>query len=160
MKFKSFLTLLLFLAGTSTTLLNSQSLSVNLLDGSKQNFELKSLKKITFSDNNMVLNNTSGAFATFGIATINKLLVSTTSDGIKNTNSGNGNTSIFFNSANNQIQILNAPEGTFTVSLYRPDGIQVLNTKISNYNEPVNVSSLAKGIYLLKINNQVFKFKK
>jgi len=160
MRFKSFLTVLLFLVGTSTTLLNAQSLSINMRDGSKQNFELKSLQKITFSDNNLVLNNSTGAFATFGIATINKILVSTTSDGIKNTKSGNGNISIFFNPSDNQITIQNKPEGTLTVSLYRPDGVQVLKTQISNNNDPVNVSSLAKGIYLLKINNQVFKFKK
>jgi len=160
MRFKSFLTVLLFLAGRSTTLLNAQSLSINMRDGSKQNYELKSLQKITFSNNNLVLNNSTGAFATFGIATINKLLVSTTSDGIKNTKSGDGNISIFFNPSDNQINILNAPEGTSTVSLYRPDGIQVLNTQISGNNDNVNVGSLAKGIYLLKINNQVFKFKK
>ena len=160
MRFKPFLTVLLFLIVTSTTLLNAQSLSINLRDGSKQNYELKSLQKITFSNNNLVLNNSTGAFATFGIATINNLLVSTTSDGIKNTKSGNGNTSILFNPSDNQITILNKPEGTLTVSLYRPDGVLVLKTQISNNNDLVNVSSLAKGIYLLKINNQVFKFKK
>ena len=160
MRFKSFLTVLLFFAVTSTTLLDAQSLSINMRDGSKQNFELKSLQKITFSNNNMVLNNSTGAFATYGIASIDKLLVSSTSAGIKNTKSGKGNTTIFFNPSINQINFLNLPEGTSTVSLYRPDGIQILNAQISANNDFLNVSSLAKGIYLLKIKNQVFKFKK
>lgn len=159
MKCKFFLTALLLFAGMSTSLIKAQSMTINLLDGTKQDIALMSLQKISFSNNNLVLNYTNGNTAPFTISTIKKIVVNT-STGIEKNKTEKTKITVFFNASDNQIEITNIPEGSSKVAIYRTDGVLVLNSEISSSNNNVNASGLSKGIYLLKINNQVFKFKK
>jgi hypothetical protein len=65
---------------------------------------------------------------------------------------------VYPNPANNLITIQNAPEGTLITKIYRMDGMQVFNEIVSPGNLSIDVSSFAKGFYLLTVNVQTFKF--
>jgi hypothetical protein len=44
------------------------------------------------------------------------------------------------------------------VSIYRMNGVLVLSTQVSSISKSLNVSYLSGGLYLLKVNDQTFKF--
>jgi len=160
MKSKIFLTTLLLLAGMSTSLVNAQRMTINLKDGNKQEFSLTTLQKISFSSNNLVLNYANTTFTSIAITDIRKITMVTGAAAVKSPQADESKISVFFNTSDDQINIKNAPEKTAKAYVYRMDGVLVLNTEVSSSNNLVNASSLANGLYLLKINNQVFKFKK
>jgi len=160
MKSKIFLTTLLLLAGMSTTLVKAQSMTINLKNGNKQEINLTTLQKISFSSNNLVLNYANAAFTSVAITDIRKITMVGGAAAVKNPQADESKISVFFNASDNQLTIKNTPEKTSKAYVYRIDGVLVLNTEVSSSNNVVNASSLANGLYLLKINNQVFKFKK
>lgn len=160
MKSKIFLTTLLLLAGISPSLVKAQRMTINLKDGNKQEINLTTLQKISFSSNNMVLNYTNAAFTSLAINDIRKITMISGPADVKNTLADKSKMSIFFNAAENQITIKNAPEKSAKAYVYRMDGVLLLYSEVSSSNNLLNISSLANGLYLLKINNQVFKFKK
>lgn len=160
MKIKIFPITLLLLAGMSTTLVKAQSMTINLKDGNKQEINLTTLQKISFSSNNLVLNYTNTTFSSVAISDIRKITMIGGTAGVNDTQADKSKMSVFFNATDNQVTISNAPEKASNATIYRIDGVLVLKTEVSSSNNVVNASSLEKGIYLLKVNNQVFKFKK
>ncbi len=146
------LTAILMLSPT----LSAQNMILRLQGGTDQTILLSNLQKITFSNNNLVLNYVSGDTQSFGFSSLEKLFFSPLTS-IKNTIQPKAD--IFFNAADNQIHFRNLPEGSFLVNVYRTDGMAVVSKTITN-NESVDMSAFPSSIYLVRINNQVSKFKK
>jgi hypothetical protein len=136
-----------------------KSLAVRLQDGTEVNTATNSLQKITFSDNNMVLNKIDGTTTSFPVSTIKKLYFSTVNI---NSISSPENNSVYIypNPASDFIYIKNITEVGANISIYGIDGTIALKTTIISDNQQVDVSDLANGIYLLKVNSQAFKFTK
>lgn len=160
MKAKLFLSTLLLFAGMSNSLVHGQRMTINMKDGTKQDVELTTLKKLTFSNNNLLLNYTNAPFSSVAIPNIRKITIINSTDIAVNTDSSKNKMSIFMNPTDYQVSIKNAPESPTKANVYRIDGVLVLSAEISSSNNTLNASNLEKGLYLLKINNQVFKFKK
>jgi len=136
--------------------IQAQNMVLRLQGGTDQTIPLSNLQKITFSNSNLVLNYVSGATQSYGFSSLEKLYFSPYT-ALKKTSSPKSD--IIFNSSDNQIHFRNLAEGNYPVAIYRMDGITVLSTTISN-NESIDMSGFPASIYLVRINNQVLKFKK
>jgi len=129
---------------------------LRLQGGTDQTIPLSNLQKITFSNNNLVLNYVSGSTQSYGFSNLEKLFFTPYT---YLNNPAKANSDILFNPSDNQVHFRNLPEGRYPVSVYRMDGVAVVSTTISN-NESIDMSRFPASIYLIRINNQVLKFKK
>jgi hypothetical protein len=156
MKRKLIVLMLFIIAGSGIYRLSAQiqSMVVKMRDGAEYFKSLSALQKFSFSGNNLVLSYKISQTEAYSLTTISKLYFSTIT-GITDKNN-KGSLSIYPNPAENQVYFQNMPEGISSVSICRMDGKLVFSKQISS-GESVNVSSLIKGLYLMKVNNQVFK---
>jgi hypothetical protein len=157
MKEKIRLFLFLLLIGTGISEVNAQSMVIRAKDGTETVKSLSGLQKFTFNDNNLLLDYTTGSTESYSLSNISKLYFST----------GNGNSvitsqtnkiSIYPNPTSGQLYVSNIPESSTIATIYRIDGALVLKTEMEAGTNTISVEGLSKGLYLLKINNQVLKF--
>lgn len=156
MKHRLFSLLLLAAALFFAPQLHAQNMILRLQGGTDQTVALSNLQKITFSNNNLVLNYVSGSTQSYGFSTLEKLFFSPLTS-VKNTDASKAD--IFFNPSDNQIHFRNLTEGKYPVSVFCLDGRAVVRTTINN-NESIDMSGFPASIYLIRINNQILKFKK
>jgi hypothetical protein len=135
-------------------------LVVVMKDGTQQNTSLTALRKITVSEINTILNYNNGVQAAFADLVIRKFVFSSTTTASETVLDDSKSISIYPNPASNYIQLKNLPSDTFTLVIYRPDGSMVLSTQLNSATTTVDISTLAKGFYLLKVNNQAIKLMK
>lgn len=154
-----FLMLMLLPVINASQAQQQKSLAIRFLDGTENNTAISSLQKITFSDNNMLLNNNDGTTTTFAISTINKLYFSTLTSNEYITPENNS-LFIYPNPASGFIYIKNIPEEETIISVYRIDGTLALQTKITQGSRQLDLSNLKNGLYIIKVNNQALKFRK
>lgn len=129
---------------------------LKLQGGTEQSIQLNNLRKITFSGSNLVLNYVSGSTQSYGFSSLEKMYFNSQ---VAIRDVVQSNTDVFFNAADNQIHFRNLGEGTHNVTVFRMDGRAVVSTSVQP-GETVDMSAYPKSIYLLRIDNQVVKFKK
>jgi hypothetical protein len=157
MKHKQVFLIILATALCLAPALQAQNMILRFQGGTDQTILLSNLQKITFSNNNLVLNYVSGTTQSYGFSSLEKLFFSPYTD--INTTSTISKSDILYNSIDKQIHFRNLAEGKFPVTVYRMDGKTVLKTTITN-NESIDMSEFPASIYLIRINNQILKFKK
>jgi hypothetical protein len=136
--------------------LQAQNMVLRLQGGTEQTIHLSNLQKITFSGSNLVLNLTSGSTQSYGFSNLEKMYF-TPLTSIKNTVQAKAD--IFFNPTDNEIHFRNLAAGAQRVVVYRMDGLALINTTVTN-DETIDMSGYPASIYLIRINNQILKFKK
>ncbi|HJX71884.1 MAG TPA: T9SS type A sorting domain-containing protein [Bacteroidales bacterium] len=161
MKYKLLLLLMLILlTGTEAFKVKAQNLVIKTKDGDENIELLSSLQDFIFSENNLLLNYLSGSTEIYSISNISTLYfrnVQVTGVGNYTLNKNTGEIFIYPNPAGSMIHVHNLPEGTFTVYVYRIDGVMLLCTQVTSASDSVDMSNLESGLYLVKIRHQVFK---
>jgi len=162
MKLKFFYTFFfLILFEIAFTPLQSQNVALTIKnwEGVDKNVELNSLKKITFSGTNLVLNYLGGGNEDIAISTVRKMLFSsyTALNGIQEDHKS---VFIYPNPSSHFISFKNVAESNYQVIVYNINGTQVMNINLSQGTEGVDISALKSGIYLIKVDSQVLKFTK
>jgi len=154
--------IILFFTGMGAIDCRAQNLVIQSVDGSENSKELSSVEKLTFSNNNLLLSYLGGTSDSYSLPTIRKIVFKQASSGSGGTllNDDARKITVYPNPATDKISIKNAPEGAFILSVYHLDGAMVIRTQVKSGKDPVDVSALAKGIYLIKINNQASTFSK
>lgn len=156
MKHKNAFHLVLAATLLLSTTLTAQNMILKMQGTADQTIALNTLQKITFSNNNLVLNYTSGTTQSYGFSSLQKMYF-TPLTAIKNNVQAKAD--IFFNPSDNQVHFRNLPEGNHLVTIFRTDGRAVVSKTISNY-ESIDMSGFPASIYLIRVNNQIQKFKK
>lgn len=160
MRHKLFLTLFLFYCGIGAISIQSQTLlGIKKVDGTEKFLGLSTLNKITFSDVNLYLNYIGGNSESLSFSSVRKIVFSTVA-GVNNTLADTKVMQLYPNPAANYIFLKNAPEGDLSAAIYSVTGSQVLNICLGADVRQIEISCLPKGLYLLKVNNQVVKFSK
>ena len=153
-------TLLIFILFVGLIGVEAQSLILTTKDGVITR-QLSTLKRFTFSNNNLLMNYLSGPVETYSLDNISKLTFKSVVTGVDNLSlTGTGVMKVYPNPVSDVIYIQNAPETDFTVSIYRMNGVLVLTTKLSSGTKSIDVSYLSSGLYLLNVNSRTFKFVK
>jgi hypothetical protein len=157
MKKRPLLLALLLLTCAVPFSVQAQSIVLRLQDGSEQAVLLSNLRKITFSDSNLVLCYNQGATQSYGVNTLSKLFFNTSGSPVQTTSAES--VTFFYNAADQQIYFRNLPESESPVVVFRADGVSVVRTSVIG-EESIDLSQLPAGFYLIKVNNQVYTFKK
>lgn len=156
MKNRLLFTLIFFFVLCLATPLRAQSVVLRLQGGSEQTIPLNSLQKITFSGNNLVLNYSAGGTQSYGFSNLEKLFFSQISSISKSTFP---TLDIYFNATDNQVYYKNLPDFFNRLSIYRLDGVPIYSATVSDCGS-VDMSRFPAGIYIIRANNKVMKFKK
>lgn len=135
------------------------NLILQFSDKTQANPMLSSISKITFTSDNLEMKYNDGTTNSYLISTVNKITFSTLS-GFNELDSQEDLISLYPNPSKDFIYLKNAPKNETKVSVFRLDGACLLSVQISNIGEGIDVSSLSKGIYVLKIGGKALKFTK
>ena len=114
--------------------------------------------KVFFSGNSLVIS-TEGVSndATIALTDIRKVLFSQNSSHTESISS-DGNLSVYPNPATDRLYVVNAT-GNTDITIYSISGSVALHTVVGEGGS-INIGSLQKGMYLIKMNNTVIKFSK
>lgn len=149
------LVLCLLIFGLKTNA-QTQALNIANADGSVKSVRLTDIKKINFSGSNMVLNLQSGTLESVSIPGITKMYFSlyTSLSSVYESTSLHA----FPNPALDVVSFKNLIDNQRLVSVFDVTGSKVCELLINN--NSIDVSSLNKGIYLLKVGHQIVKITK
>lgn len=144
---------LLFISLMSSNLL-AQSIVINKTNSDSQEKYLSSLQKIRFCDGVMVLKFADNSVEAMPVSEISKILFTNISSSISKLEM-NSAVKVFPNPTRDILKINGLEEET-EFSIYNLNGSRLLIGKI-NPGETINVSSLLKGLYVLRIKSLTFK---
>lgn len=138
--------------------LNSQNVVLGIVstDNSEKNIDINNLRNITFFDSNLKLTYLSGTNEMFPTSSIRKL-VFTFSTGLKKL-IDTKNVMIYPNPVVDIVSFKNTFGENLDISIYSVTGAKVLNINQLYPTQTINISHLTKGMYFLKVNNQILKF--
>lgn len=68
--------------------------------------------------------------------------------------------SVYPNPAADFIKLKNLPEGEMGITVFRLDGAAVIQKVLSSASQPIDISGLSRGLYLIRIGNKTLKFAK
>lgn len=154
------LILLILLFGTATLSVQAQ-VSMNILDwsGEDKSVGVASIGKITFTEDDLVMNYNDGNAENLDMLSIRKITFSGNPTGIADIIGIEDKISVSFNSGN-QLLINNLPDGMHTLAVYSIAGVLVHSSTLDSGSPTVNLSNIGKGVYIAFINNQAIKFVK
>lgn len=147
---------LILLASTASA---QNSLILKFNDGTQAGLPVTSLDRMTFSNGNVELKKTDASVSTFLMTDISRMTFGLFS-GIDEVVYDNAALAVYPSPARNFIMLKNAPDGPLHVMIFRQDGAQVKDFKLTDANQQVDISNFPKGLYLLKVNNKTLKFTK
>jgi hypothetical protein len=159
LKITSALFLIILFVGIGSLQVQSQNLSLNIkkTDATERNVQLSLLKKITFVGTDMVLNYQAGNTENVAFSLIQKITFSPFT-ALSSTFENESTLVVYPNPSSGYIYLKNMPELFTRIAIYSISGIQVVNSRLTD--KKIDISQLEKGIYFIKINNQVSKFSK
>jgi hypothetical protein len=135
---------------------DAQTMTIKFFDGTSINSLVSSVKKLTFSGSSVIVQKTDATSDTYGFSSIGKLtfLVSTgTDDPLASAT----NPCLYPNPATSFFFIKNIQDEAMLVSVFNLDGSLLLSTRLSSTDERVDIGTLSKGIYIVKVNGTVLK---
>ena len=152
--------LLIFYLVISTNLLQAQNnLIVKFKSGTQSVSLLSTVDRITFSAGSLLLKKTDASTSTLLLSDISRLTFGLYS-AVPEITADQTGLAIYPSPATNYINLLNAPQGETQIVIFGLDGTTLMNKKLNSGMRQVDISGLAKGLYLLKVNNTTFKFVK
>ena len=135
-----------------------ENLIINLNDGTEQTFRLSEIRKLAFQNGSLWLNRLSGEESSFHYSEVRTITFSNETTGISNSLTGEQNVYIFVDLSTKNVQIRNIAKGT-TAVVYGLDGMKIFHDLVSDSGY-LDTDRLIPGIYLLKIDHHVFKFRR
>lgn len=122
-----------------------------------QTFSVQLLDKIYFSDGNLVLNR-SGEETKVPLSMIKKMCFPNTSTGVSQTTVADADIKAFV--VGDEIKLVGYDHSKpLAAALYGMNGSRCMSVKALT-SDALNVASLPKGIYILKLGNKMFKLYK
>ena len=152
---------LLFLMAFSMDLCaQGQGFFIRTTDLKVKTFDLTTLQSLSFQNNSLLVKKTTGSTEIFNLSSIKELYFSSlyTGSEIISVIGKDEKLSVYPNPAHSIIKILNAPPQMEQVSVIGMDGHTALQTQVSAENATINISGLARGLYIIRVNNQAIKF--
>ena len=131
-----------------------------LKNGASKGILVANLDKITFASGSLIVKKTDTTTESFMLTDIQKMTFGIFS-GINDVVSNQTNLAVYPNPASTTIRLINSPtDGDLNIAIFRIDGVQLINQQLHTATDMIDVSKLARGLYLLKVNNGIIKFTK
>ena len=138
------------------SLLKSQTaVSVWQLNGTMTSVAFSETNKLTFSDNKLLLHKTDGSMSAFASTDFRKITFGVLS-GLE-PNNATKRPVAYIAAGSEWLHVLNLQVYNAPYSIYTTDGSLVLQGSV-HPSSRINIQSLSKGIYILRIANNTLKF--
>jgi len=131
--------------------------TVKLWDDSEQQFTLTNAGKFYFQNGNIIIDEGNGNVNSIAVSSIRKITLQA-GNSIENYSVA-GSLLIYPNPTSDKLFFASEQLQNVNVAIYSMSG-QLLQQVQTNTSESIDVSSLSKGIYIIKINEQTHKFSK
>lgn len=138
----------------------TSSLVLKFSDGSSQTTVLSTIRKITFSGSSMVLNMTAGTSQSIDESLISLMQFTDITSAIEDISASGNAVHVFPNPAQNYIRVANISTEQTAYTLYSAEGRALINGTLASADSQIDVSTLSKGLYVIRINNSTLKFMK
>lgn len=135
------------------------SLIVKLNNGSQSGTLLSSLDRISFLNGNVILKNIDETTSSIVLSDINRITFGIFTV-IPNVINDVNKISVYPSPATNTIFLKNVIGEKLNIQIIRLDGAVMKNEQVFDSNQPIDISNLANGLYLLRVNNTTLKFTK
>src|SRR5574344_1626960 len=148
--------LLLMMLGCVFGAKSQNGMVIQFSDNTVQSFDLQTNGGVFFFSDTMRVIDKNGAIGNYPISIIQKVYFETLSS-ISNIDN-NANMFVYPNPAKNYIKLANVNNNA-KVSIFSLDGKMLYNNNYQTQSQ-IDISSLDKGIYVIKVNDRTFKFSK
>lgn len=138
-------------------LLNAQGLIIKMQDGTENQLLISSVRKLSFSNDQLVMTPKSGSPAFYYLNGIQKLYFGAITSVNEKIPTG-GSLSVYPNPAGEKITLLNMPEGTGIVRIFSLNGRLAEQATPTPDDPVIDISTLHSGIYFLVADGQTTKF--
>jgi hypothetical protein len=161
MKRKLLFLAILCVSGAHLLRAQVSSIVIEQKDGDESIFALSSLDKLTYTNSNEDLNvdKTSGDQLSFSLADIKKIYFTDAVTGLETLSTSAGSLELYPTIVDQSFKV-NFEGETAELLVFDASGVEVLRSTINSTNTTVYVSSLERGMYLVKINGETSKFVK
>lgn len=141
---------------------NGQTIVIKSKDGTLNDKALNSLKKFSFSGNNLQLDYRDGTNERFLLTAIDKLYFESLPVGVERVLSSGSDSklTLFPNPVVSTLNLKNIGQSRSTVYLYRMDGTLIKSYPSEEGNCSLDLGYLSRGFYFIRVNNQSLKFMK
>lgn len=139
------------------TIAQTTGVTVKLWDNSEQQFQLSNSGKFYFQNSNLIIDEGNGTTTPIAIANIRRITLQA-GNSIENY-TATSNFLIYPNPTSDKLFFATDQNQMVEVAVYGLNG-QLLQKSQINTSDYIDVSNLAKGFYVIKINEQSFKFSK
>jgi hypothetical protein len=147
---------LVILFATTYSLLAQTNMILKFKDGTEKNTLTNSIARITVSDGTFTFKMKNSTTESYANPTIQRLIF-VNYTGLTETPNHQTSLSAYPNPALDYIYIKNAPIAS-AIRILRMDGSVAIKIPYLYETQGIEICSLPKGLYLLKINNQTVKF--
>lgn len=130
---------------------------VSFLDKEQLSTPLSDIRKITFSDNNLVMELMSGTSSNHSLLSIRNVVFGSETSAISEVVSSQ-KMAVYPNPATDLLTISNLPSEDVNVRIYNVSGVLMLSVEASSGSNSINVRGLSDGIYIIRANGQSLRF--
>lgn len=155
---KHIISLILLIALSLTSAGAFKYMNVDTNNGLTENIEISSIKNIVFNDSKMQINFNQGGSNSFILYDIRKIGFDNLSN-IKNQVEKKKLT-VYPNPVSDVLYIVNDDRSEMRIELFSLDGKKIIEVISTDAVKNLDVSTLNKGLYLLKAGNRSFKISK
>lgn len=142
--------------------LYAQNMDVRKGNGTQTNYALSSIKKLTFSAGSMVVSSTAGADASYALKDLRYLNFNDLTLGLSIAQQDSEAIFIYPNPVVDVFRVSPPAQSISSIAIISMEGRVLMQTKQAGNTTAVDVSKLAKGLYLCKIytetTTQTIKF--
>lgn len=151
---------LLFFLFFINSALSQAEINVTYRDGNVAEYNIESSGKIYFQENTLFIMERHDSPVTISIPSVRKITLVSEPVDIENYSQKRGDYRIYPNPVQSAFRIKSSsPKATITVELYSING-SLLFSKVILLDETIDVSNLASGLYLVKIDDVTLKMSK
>lgn len=141
----------------------SQSMVVQMKDGTENTSLLASLRSFTTPTTSMVINQKNGSNQTLALADVRKIYfkdVAIFAPTAVSSLSAENDVQLYPNPVSTALYIKNLTEDATAITIFGIDGAVVKEAIVSEQDNEVDVAALDKGLYLIRLSNKTLKFNK
>lgn len=136
----------------------AQGLIIKMQDGTENQLLISSVRKLSFSSDQLVITPKSGAAEYYYLDEVQKLYFGVITSVTENIAAGNGKVAVYPNPAGNEITLINLPDDDGIVRIYGMDGRLLRQATLTPSEPTIDISTLQSGVYFLVADGQTTKF--
>jgi len=140
--------------------IKAQSLIIEMKDGTQVDEQISSIRKLSFTINDLLVSLKNGAIDPYGLSTIQKLSFDESTAVVEKLLVKKSKLFLYPNPAIEFLTISGMSTGFGIIAVYKPDGQLMLSETVSSDQATINITGLNPGLYFVLAKGRTSKFVK